>query len=658
MHERRLVGLTTPVRDRPRIAGRSDCGRVRYFFIQMMGHDESVSAEAAAARAGSDVDDSVYRSSHGENSMRYLRGSAGCGLVGGLAFSGAVAGQGAALSPFTEEALLRGLVYETKDTGPGSVLAYGWGIGIADLNGNGHQDVVLTGAPGGVVGFFMNDGAGFFTDESFMPGDEGKDGLKMVPKVIAKFPSGVAIADYNGNGMLDIYLTQRKSPFNIGQPNLLLRNEGNFRFIDVAEEALVANKGFSEGAAWGDVDNNGWLDLYVANFTLPSEFFQAFPEFHNKLFQNLGNGTFADVGADQEVDDRGLGFSAAFTDTNRNGWLDLYLANDRGNEPVFPRNRFWRNEQGTFVNACDTSQACLGLAAMCVGVGDFVGNGFPDLYVTNIPNPIGYNGWNPLLVNHGDGSFSEHCTDAGVCHEIISWAGIFFDCSNNGWLDLYVCNQYTDNHLYVNEGVWPVQDHAAELAVGGTPGASYNAAVGDLTGNGALDILMNDAGSNWGTRNVQLYINHEGAKRNWIRFSVVGEGANHHAIGANIEVVAGGHIQWREIYAGGNNFKAQNELVHHFGLGDAEVADQIRVEWPGGSTQRVLSGYPAQHTWTIYPASKLGNFNGAGAIGVFDLLALLETWGPVTPGYEMMDLNGDGAVNVFDLLLLLDRWGT
>ena len=557
------------------------------------------------------------------------------------------------LSASTEEAIRRGLIYETRDAGPGSVAGYGYGLAIADLNGNGHLDVILTGAIDGTVGIFENDGLGFFTDRSFLPGDEGHP----TAKAVAMQPSGVAAADFNGNGLLDIYISQRRNHLHQGQPNLLLRNEGNFLFTDVAAEAGVANTGFSEGVAWGDYDQDGWLDLYVANFTPPAEFHQITPKFHNKLYRNLGDETFSDVSVAQGVDDRGLGFAAAFTDTNRNGWLDLYLANDRGNLEEFPTNQFWVNEFGTFNNACGTSGACLGLAAMCVGVGDFNGNGFADLYVTNIPNPIGYHGWNPLLINHGDGTFSEQCTEAGVCVQIISWAGIFHDFTNNGWLDLYVCNQYVDNLLFLNEGAMPVQNVAPEAGLVGSPGASYNAAVGDLTGNGSLDLVLNDTGTNWIPRNVLLYINHEGGKRNSIRFHVRGIGRNTQAIGANIELTAGGHVQWREIYAGGNNFKSDNESVFHFGLDQAEVADVVVVTWPGGELSRTLRNYPAGHTWTVYPPHRLGDADGNGVINIFDLLALVNAWGPITPGAEIMDLNGDGVVNIFDLLLLLDQWG-
>lgn len=567
-------------------------------------------------------------------------------------FGSAAARSGDFILPHTEEAVQRGLVYDIQPLF--SEQGLGFGMAVVDLNGNGHQDVVVMGHPTGLIGFFENDGTGHFVDRSFHD-SEGND-----PKWVMTRPSGLAVADYNGDGMLDIYLTQQKNQTTGAQyPNFLLRNEGGFMFSDVTAAAGVHNMGNSQGAAWGDFDNDGWLDLYLNNYS----FSPPDPVDWNRLFQNRGDGTFVDVSVQQTVNNGGMSFTAAFTDINRNGWLDLYIANDRGHYPGLPENQLWRNDNGQYENICETSGACLGLYSMCVAVGDYTGNGYPDFYITNIAHPAAYNGWNPLIVNQGDDTFTEECAQAGVCSVLTSWAAIFYDYDNNGWLDIYVCNQgasglYVPNRLYSNTGVYPANQVAAAAAVQGNSGWSYNAAVGDVTGNGALDLILNNYGPVGGPPvNVELFINHEGARRNWIRFDVVGHDGNLHAIGANIEVTADGHTQWREIYAGGNNYKAQNELVFHFGMDDAAVADEIIVNWPGLRGSRTLSNYPANQRWRIYPEEMLGDADGNGVINVFDLLALLSNWGAIQPGTERMDMNGDGTINVFDLLGLLGKWG-
>ncbi len=542
------------------------------------------------------------------------------------------------IAPFTEEAVSRGLLYQVQEWNGPTMQFQGFGCAIADLNGNGHQDVVVMGNGQGIVGVFENDGTGHFINHTQ---------TSNIPLLVK--PSGITLADYNGNGMLDIYITQQ-----FYEANVLVRNEDGFSFTDVTEQAGVGNTGYGEAASWADYDNDGWLDLYVVNYTFPTQ--ASNPSRRNQLFRNNGDGTFQSVAVQLGVDDHGVGYAAVWTDINRNGWLDLYVVNDRGHLPsMFRANQLWRNDGGTFTNISEPSGTEIGMWAMGVAAGDFKGNGYPDFYITNLPNVGGYGGINPLLINQGDETFIDMHDEAGVGQFIFSWAPMFFDYSNNSHLDLYVCNQAHDNNLFANFGEFPVRTVTSQAGVAGTSGYSFNAAYGDVTGNGALDLLLNDFGTVF-PANVKLYINHEGTKRNWIRYNVVGYEGNLRAIGANIDTRTGDRWQWREIYAGGNNFKAQNELVFHVGLDDAETADEIVINWPGGNVSRTLRNYPANFTWTIYPPERLGDSNSNGVIDATDLAFMLDAWGTVQPGTEMMDINGDGVLDVSDLLLLLASW--
>lgn len=536
---------------------------------------------------------------------------------------------------FTEEAAARGLVYPVR-TWQGAQQFQGFGMVIVDLDNDGDQDLVIMGKAEGQVGFFENNGRGMFIDRS-----------SSVNVVLSK-GSGVAAADYNGDGLHDLYFTQEAY-----EPNVLLRNNGNFSFTDVSVAAGVDNAGMGEAAAWGDYDNDGWLDLYVANYTLPID--QSNPNMRNLLFHNKGDGTFENVAVQHGVADHGTTFSAAWTDMDRNGTIDLYCTNDRGH--IFTPNKLWRNDGGTFTSLCPQSGACIGLWAMCLGVGDFDNNGFPDFYMTNMPAVTGYGGINSLLLNNGDSTFVEASQLWQVHQMIFSWAGVFFDYNNDGWLDLYVNNQSEANRLYRNNGTPPVTDVTIECAVAGSAGLSFNSVVGDLDGDGDLDLVLNNYGVDT-PANVQLFINHEGNRNNWSRFNVIGATLeNRHAIGANINLRSGTLWQWREMYAGGNNYKAQNETVLHFGLGKANIIDEIVVKWPGGSPTRTLTNYPVNKTWTIYPPALLGDADGNGAINVADLLAVINAWGPVQPGTEICDTDGNGVINVADLLFLINNWG-
>lgn len=290
-----------------------------------------------------------------------------------------------AITPCTEEAQLRGLVYAMQDY-PQQYGAYGVGCGFADLDGDSDPDIVLVGAADGRVGLFENDGAGHFTDRS---ADSGIPPLGQ--------GSAFAAADYDGDGDLDLYFTQ------IGLANVLMRNDGNFRFTDVTREAGVGDLGAGKGACFGDFDGDSRLDLYLCNYNGATN---GTERIDNKLFRNLGNGSFEDVSVKQSVNDYGRGFEAVWFDYDLDGDLDLYLSNDRGHlPPLFRGNQLWRNDGGQLVNVSEESGAGLALFSMGLACGDFDNNGWPDLYCTNIPGGGDMN--DPLLLNQGNGYFNE-----------------------------------------------------------------------------------------------------------------------------------------------------------------------------------------------------------------------------------------------------------
>lgn len=601
-----------------------------------------------------------------------------------------------AVEPFTEEALVRGVAY-VMESYPQSYGGSGFGCGFADLDGDGDPDIILIGAADGHVGLFENDGSGQFSDRS------GDSGLPLLPQ-----GSSFVAGDYDGDGDLDLYFTQ------LGLPNFLARNEGNFTFTDVTSEALVGDLGGSKSASFGDYDGDGWLDLYVCNY---NGIVDGTADIDNKLYHNLGDGSFEEVAVAQTVDDFGYGFQAIWFDYDRDGDVDLYLSNDRGHlPPLFRGNQLWRNDAGQLVNVSEESGAGVSLFSMGVACGDLDNNGWPDLYCTNL---AAYkDGYNPLLLNQGDGTFVESSKEVGVDHWIVSWGSIFFDFDNNGQQDLYVNNMFLPNSLYTNPDDFPFTDIAEQLDITGNSSVSFSSAVADVDGDGDLDLLVNNL-----TQNVELFINHEGQAHSWIRYQMVGQGNNRFAIGANVDTRVGRNWQYREILAGGNSYIGQNELTLHVGLGDADIVDEVVVGWPGGQTTRTLTNLPSHNTWTLYPPERLGDadgngvweesdfivfdgcfgasfapgcemmdfdgdsdvdcsdweqflsvwsgpddppspapcqcpadFNGDGSVGPFDLASLLGSWGPCQGGCQA-DLNGDGAVGPVDLAQLLGSWG-
>ncbi|MEM7228060.1 MAG: FG-GAP-like repeat-containing protein [Planctomycetota bacterium] len=556
------------------------------------------------------------------------------GLAGTMACLGVMASAhaGGLPTPFTEEAISRGLDY-TMQSHFGSYGWFGFGAGFADLDADGDDDVIVVGAANGRVGLFENDGAGNFTDRSF------GSGISVLTE-----GSAFAAGDYNGDGLIDLYFTQ------VGRPNVLVENLGNFLFNDVSVASGTADTGAGKGAVWGDINNDGYLDLYLCNYStvvpIPGD-----NEF-NKLYLNQGDGTFVNIAVENGMDSGGQGFEAVFTDYDKDGDVDLYLSNDNRPPGPFEPNQLYRNDGGTFTNVSVESGADVQLFSMGLAAGDFDRNGWPDYYTTNTPGGWGID--NPLLLNQGDGTFIEFGVQAGVHNHKTSWGSIFFDYNNDARMDLYVNNMWELNTFFIGDDAFPCLELGFFLGVQSTSNVSFCSSVADVNGDGAIDLLLNDMDIP-----VQLFMNNEGQDRNWIRFRMLGPYPNRYAIGGNATVIANGISQFREVYAGGNGFLGQNELTLHFGLDDATAAEGVAAQWPGGAVTRNLHNYPANHTWTLYAPEELGDSDGDGRVNAVDFPTFVGCYNaPFLPGCEIMDFNGDAVVDDADydaFLLNLDE---
>jgi hypothetical protein len=483
---------------------------------------------------------------------------------------------------------------------------------------------VLLGASNDIVGVYENDGTGHFTDRS------ADTGIPLLPNF-----SGVVAGDYDRDGDLDLYITRW------GQPNVLLRNDGDFAFTDVTDEAGVGDAGQGTGAAWGDFNNDGWLDLYVPNYDGP-----------NRLYRNQ-QGSFFNaaglLGVDRGDDET---FQASFFDYDRDGDADLYLATSHGqlcDEPPFVRNHLFENIGGGFIDVTDETNTAACVDAMCIGIGDFDNSGYHDLYVTgnNVPG-------NVLLMHDGEGAFDDVAEDAGVLSLATGWGSMFFDYDNDGWLDLYVCNAANANRLYRYNGAFPFEDVSVEMNVDDGDNFSYSLAQADIDNDGDLDMLLSNR-----HHHIRLFINHEGEHRHWAKFDIVGRGASRYAVGATIDVRTGDTWRLREVIAG-CNYKNQNDLIQHVGVNEATVLDEVVVTWLGG-TQRVLMNLEANQTWTLYPPDKLGDADGDGDRDLDDFLAFVECVtgdvpGALSPGCEVMDYQGDADVDVHDFDLFIKQY--
>lgn len=573
------------------------------------------------------------------------------------AIPGAAQGQ---IAPFTNEATLRGLSYLTAVPLAGGVTS-GVSIGFADLDGDMDPDVVCMGKETGEIGLFENTG-GFFVNRGAGSG---------LPTLVNA--SSFGAGDYDGDGDLDLVFTTW------GNGIFLMRNDGAFHFTDVTAAAGLQESMATRGVSWGDLDGDGWIDLYVCNYL------NAIPgsgASRNRVWHNNGNGTFTDVAPILGLDDTAYSFMAVLSDADLDGDLDVYLSNDRGMDFPFKPNRFLRNDRGVFTDVGAQNGTALALYSMGVACGDLDGNGLPDFYCTNLPSPVPpLMGENPLLLQHPGGTFVQVQGPWGVEVKKASWAAIFLDVDNDADQDLYVVNQLVQNSLFLKGPSLPMTDVALSAGIGGPVGTltmDYCASAADVDGDGDLDIIQNNQGSN-----VRLFINHEGQLRSWVRFRVVGEGHDTHALGATVRVRTGALWQMRQVLSGGNGYLSQNDGLLHFGLGTSMVMDEIQVTWPNTGSTRTLTGYGAKKIWRLLPPSRLGDADGDGDVDQADLSAFaVATPGPLVPGEEAFDFNGDGTldgadaagmlaafngrlgdfdgngvVNGADLAILIEEWG-
>ncbi len=530
-------------------------------------------------------------------------------------------GWASAQTPFVEQAVARGIDYTT-----GNEYQYGYGVGFADLDDDGDPDVIALGRSDGLIGIYENSGTGYFTDRS------SGNGVPLFPGA-----SGLASADYDGDGDLDLYIT------NVSGPNLLLRNDGAFTFTDTTAAAGVDDGAQGEGPAWGDYDGDGWLDLYLPNYSVAAS---ANPG-PNRLYRNQGDGTFVDVLGATGMDGDGYTFQARFLDYDEDGDADLYISNDRCVETTIT-NRLWQNNGGAFTEVTSASQTGACIFSMGVAVGDFDRDLTQDLYATNLP--FG----NPLYLNQGNGMFTESAATAGVGSFAIGWGAIFFDFDNDAHQELYVCNDDAANRLYNHDGVWPSVDQANGYGVTSTAYHSFGSAVADIDDDGDLDLLVSNKPAN-----IQLFVNKQGDQNNWVKFRVVGEAPNRFAVGAKVKIRTGVIEQVREVHSG-TSYKSQDALPLHFGVEPATNVDEIEVTWPGGSVTRTLLDLDANETWTLYPPALLADADGDGNTDLADFFVFRScstaVGGDLVPGCETMDLDGDADIDSADFVEFMLRY--
>jgi hypothetical protein len=398
-------------------------------------------------------------------------------------------------------------------------------------------------------------------------------------------------------------------------------------FVD-ATSGPLGDAGCGGGVAWGDFDNDGDLDLYLANDATA-----------NKLFRNDGGGNFADA-TSGPLGDTGNSWTVACGDYDNDGDLDIYIVNWNN------ANKLLRNDGAlTFV---DVTSGPLGDAQKGKGVawGDYDNDGDLDLYFANQ-----YTG-NKLLRNDGGGSFvdvtSGPLADGGNVKGV-AWG----DYDNDGDLDLFLAKgdgaTLGPNRLLRNDGGGVFVD--ATSGALSDSGMFSGSSLGDFDNDGDLDLYVgNLSGAN------SLSLNQVGSNNHWLHVNLVGTVSNKSAIGARVRVVSGSLSQIREI-SGGSGYMSQNSLTAEFGLGSLTQADTLEVSWPSGQRD-TLTAIPADTLLTLNEGGLIrGDANKDGVIDVADVLFLINYLflGTSAPNPLWLgDANCDSVVDVGDVLILIN----
>ncbi len=412
---------------------------------------------------------------------------------------------------------------------------------------------------------------------------------------------GVAVGDYDNDGFEDLYVTAYGG-------NKLYHNNGNGTFTDVTEKAGVAASGWSTSAAWVDLDNDGLLDLVVLRYVQwdfddiwcgeHQEGYRAYC--HPDIFQpisplvyhNDGNGHFTEVSQKIGLSKPGKGLGIALADYDRDGHIDLFVANDSMVEFLYHN-----KGDGTFEEVGLLSEVAVDgdgrtYAGMGVDFADYNNDGWPDLVITDLANQR-----YALYLNNRDSTFSYASFTSGVARATMphsGWGVRFLDYDNDSWKDLLIAQghdldtvelNYPNLHyrepmlLLRNTGKDFVDISASSGAIFREPWLGRGMAIGDIDNDGRLDAVVT---TNDGP--VHILHNETPTQNHWLTLKLVGHKSNRDAIGAEVKLVTVKGHQFATVSTAGSYLSSSDKRVH-FGLGSESLAQSIEIRWPSGILQ-------------------------------------------------------------------------
>jgi len=439
---------------------------------------------------------------------------------------------------------------------------------------------------------YRNNGDGTFTDVTEQAGVRGR-----------YYGMGVAVGDYDNDGDPDLYVT------NFGR-NTLFRNNGDGTFTDVTERAGVGAGGWSASAGFLDYDRDGWLDLFVSRYLVwdfdhnpycgprqaraychPA----TFPTITHVLYHNNRDGTFTDVSRPAGIAGApGYGLGVAFNDYDRDGWPDIFVANDKVAEQLFHNRGDGTFEEVALEAGLAFNEEGGTFSGMGVDFTDYDNDGWPDIVVTALANE------RYALFRNEEGFFDYESESTGLgreTHRRSGWGLKLVDFDNDGWKDLFVGQSHVMDNielvrpstpyrepmllLHNEKGVFrDVSDGRGDAFE--TPRVSRGAAFGDLDNDGFIDVAVNCLNC------PAVILRNEGGNGNhWLTVDLTGTKSNRDGIGARLRLVAASGLEQYAFASPTGSYQSANDKRLHFGLGADASVKLLEIIWPSGVVQRL-----------------------------------------------------------------------
>jgi hypothetical protein len=475
----------------------------------------------------------------------------------------------------------------------------GSGIGFIDYDNDGLLDLFVLSGDGGTNRMYHNEGHDRFRDVTDVLGLRSSG-----------WAEGVCAGDYDNDGYIDLFVTYW------GQ-NHLYRNVEGRRFEDVTASAHLQQDRtrYNTGCAFVDVDRDGHLDLFVANYLKfdpavtpkkganPYCYYRGIPVNcgprglpfdRNLLYRNNGDGTFSDISEQSGIAEPEGHYSLGVLtgDFNGDGLPDIYVACDQTPSLLYINKGHNKFEEEGVLRGVAFDQNGKAMSGMGVTAGDYAGDGRQSIFRTNFSDEF-----ETLYRNRGQGNFDDVTLDAGLGENTryVGWGTGFFDFDNDGWKDLLLVNGHVfpeieslgiDIHyrdraiLYRNLG----NDRFQDISRDAGPAlqelhSARGAAFGDIDDDGAIEVAINNQ-----NQPPSLWKEAPNPPGHWLELQLEGTRSNRSAIGAQVTLTAAGHTQTEEVRSGGS-YLSQSDLRLHFGLGTARQVDRIEISWPSGMRQ-------------------------------------------------------------------------